>query len=57
MTFRNGFSRYPAGADNINENDMKTALKNAHEIFEFTKARIIELTGDNEKVEKQALDE
>jgi len=37
------FSRYPVSEDSINENDMKTALKNAHEILEFTKARIAEL--------------
>ena len=37
------FSRYPVGEDSINENDMKTALENALEILEFTKARIAEI--------------
>jgi len=37
------FSRYPVSEDSINENDMKTALKSAFEILEFTKTRIVEL--------------
>ena len=37
------FSRYPVSEDSINEDDMKTALNNALEILEFTKARIAEL--------------
>jgi len=37
------FSRYPVSEDAINEYDMKTALKNAFEILEFTKARIAEI--------------
>ena len=36
-------SRYPLDEDWINEHDMQTALKNAFEILEFTKARLAEL--------------
>jgi len=36
-------TRYPMGEDAITELDMKTALKNAFEILEFTKTRIAEL--------------
>ena len=42
-------TRYPADEDLINEHDMKTALKNALEILEFTKARISELEDEDEK--------
>jgi hypothetical protein len=31
------------GEDSINEQDMKIALKNALEILEFTKARLVEM--------------
>ena len=36
-------TRYPVGEDSIEEHDMKTALKNAFEILEFTKLRITDL--------------
>lgn len=37
-------TRYPMGEDAITEQDMKTALKNAFEILEFTNARISEIS-------------
>jgi len=37
------FSRYPVGDDEVNEHDMKTALKYAFDIIEFTKSKLSEL--------------
>ena len=42
------FSRYPVSEDSITEQDMKTALKNAFDVFVFTKARIMELIHNDE---------
>ena len=42
-------TRYPADEDLITEHDMKTALENALEILEFTKARIAELTENKDE--------
>ena len=36
-------TRYPAGADDVNESDMGAALKNAVEVLEFTKGKLKEL--------------
>ena len=41
-------TRYPVGEDAITEHDMKTALKIAFEILEFTKARIVGLNKKEE---------
>ncbi|MCL2079091.1 MAG: HEPN domain-containing protein [Oscillospiraceae bacterium] len=37
-------TRYPADEDFITEHDMRTSLESAHEILEFTKARIADIT-------------
>jgi HEPN domain-containing protein len=38
------WTRYPVGEDIICEHDTKTALDNALEILEFTKARLVDAT-------------
>ena len=46
-------TRYPVGEDAITEHDMKTALINAYEILEFSKARIADLEHKSEERNKR----